>query len=279
MADAPVTKASVSATVQQIVAKQVQEVLNQKVVVPGTVLEQQVGPGIDTLKVPRIGKFTVNTKTAGAPVDAQTNTATTDDLALNQYKVIQFLIEDIAGLQSNIDIMGQYLAQAGADLAVEMDNYLISQLELASAAAPDNRRAFSAGTSLTKADILLARQLLNEQNVPQDDRFALIDPANESAILSISEFTRVNESGSASGLRNGEFGKLFGFTFMISTGVNAARQMFYHRSHLSMGRQLLPKTEYFRDMPNLSDRWGISHIYGAKVMDTGKRAVKIGEAT
>jgi len=279
MADVITQKSSVSATIQQLVSSQVQMVLVANVVVPGTITDYPAGPGMDTLKIPRIGKFTVATKVAATAVSAQTNVASTDDLVLNQHKVVQFLVEDIAGVQSNIDVMGQYLEQAGKDMAVEMDNYFIGIMAAgASAAAPDHQLAFASGTALTKADILLARQRLNEQNVPQDERCCLISPANEAAILSIQEFTRVNEAGSAAGLRNGEFGKLFGFTFLLSTQVADAGSLFYHKSAVASGRQIMPKVEYFRDVPMLADRWSISHLYGGKILDSGKRIVEIGTA-
>lgn len=269
----------VASTIQDLISSEVQMVLNATVVIPGTIMEQPAGKGQKSVAVPRMGKFTVAAKVENTPVDAQVNAFAADKIDLDQYKVIQFLVEDIAELQSTVQVMQQYINQAGQDLAVDMDAYLISVVNQTSSAAPDHRLAFASGTSLTKADILNARALLNKQNVPLADRCAIISPDNESAILAIQEFTRVNEAGSASGLRNGEFGKLFGFTFMISSQVSNTASIFYHKSHAAMARQMAPKVDYFRDVPNLGDRWSISHLFGGKVMDGGKRGVLIGSAT
>ena len=277
MADTFTTKAVVAATVQQVVAQQIQMILNANVVVPGTVLQYPAPAGIDTVKVPRMGKFTVATKVAGTPVDAQANSFTTDDMLLDQHKCIQFLIEDVANLQSNIAVMQEGIKQAGVDLAVAQDAFLIGKLEATSAAAPDHRVAY-AGATLAKADLLGARQLLNTQNIPLSDRFLLISPVQEASLLGIAEFVRVDESGGSEALRNGQIGKLFGFLVMLSSQANDARTIAYHRSHVAYGTQMEPKAEFFRDVPNLSDRWSISHLYGAKTMDSGKRGVKLGEA-
>jgi N4-gp56 family major capsid protein len=278
MADAITGNTEVAATIQDIVSADIQAVLNSNVVVPGTILQYPAGKGMKKIKIPKMGKFTVATKVENVAVDAQINTFSTDDLDLDQYKALQFLVEDISELQSNVAVFSAYVTQAGQDIAVEMDQFLINVLEGVSAAAPDHKLAFADTVSLTKADVLEARKLLNVQNVPLAERFAVIHPDQEKSLLNISEFTRVNEAGSASGLRNGEFGKLFGFTFMISSQAESLKSVFYHRSHAAMAQQMSPKVEMHRDVAFLADRWSISHLYGSKVLDAGKRGVLIGTA-
>lgn len=277
MADALTGVTETSASALDMIAAEVQMVLNANVVAPPTVTQYPAGKGIKKIKIPKMGKFTVATKAENVAVDAQINTISTDDLLLDQHKVVQVLVEDIASEQAMIDVIGAYVQQAGKDLAVAQDQYLIDTIEAVSAAAPDHKRAY-AGASLAKADVLTARQLLNEQNVPLADRFAIISPASEAAILNIQEFTRVNEAGDAMGLRNGEFGKLFGFTFFISSQAEDLKSLFYHKSHVAFANQIEPKVEMLRDLANLADRWSISHLYGAKVLDSGKRGVLMGTA-
>lgn len=280
MADALTGLTEVSDTVEEIVSAEVQMVLNANLVVPGTISDYSgmVGPGMDTLKIPRFGKFTVNTKVENTAVDAQTNAFSTDSLLLDQHKVVQFLVEDIAALQAKVAVSQQYVQQAGKDLANEMDLKLINDIESGtSAAAPDHKRAY-AGASLAKADILTARQLLNEQNVPLEDRSALISPASEAAILAISEFVRVDESGGSEALRNGRIGKLFGFDIFVSSNVEDLKSLFYHKTCHATARQLAPRVKTFDDVPNLAVRYSIDHIYGSKTLDSGKRQVLMGTA-
>jgi hypothetical protein len=156
---------------------------------------------------------------------------------------------------------------------------LINTLEAGvSAAAPDHRIAYANATDLQKVDILESRRLLGVAKVPLDSRFLLIAPGSEKSLLNISEFVRVDESGSEAGLRNGQIGRLFGYTVIMSPQAEDLKTLAYHSTTMAFARQLSPKTEQDRDVPNLSDRWSVSHIYGRKVLDAGKRAVLLGTA-
>lgn len=281
MSDALTGLTEVDVTIEEIVSATIQQVLNATSVMPGLIMDKsaEVGPGMDTLKLPKMGNFTVNTKVENVAVDAQTNTLSSDDLALNRHKVIQFLIEDIASLQSKVSFTKAYVTQAAEDLSAEMDQACIDVLEAGvSTSAPDHKRAFAAGSALTKADILLARQLLNEAKVPAMNRNAVISPAMEAALLSISEFVRIDESGASEALRNGRIGRLFGFDVFMSPLSEDAKSMFFHPSCQVFARQLAPRYQTQPDLANLSMRHSVDHLYGTKTLDSGKRQVLIGTA-
>lgn len=279
MADVITGKTEVDSTIEERVSRQVQEVLVAEAVIPGTILDFPAENGIDKIKIPKFGQFTVDTKVENTAVDAQDNAFSTDDLDLDQHKVIQMLIEDIANVQSKVEITSRYINQAGRDMAEDMDQDLIDTLEAGvSAAAPDHSIAYDNATDLQKVDVLEAKRLLTVQKVPQGDRFMLIGPGSEKSLLNISEFVRVDESGDNSALRNGQIGRLFGFTVMLSPLAEDLKTLCYHRTTMAMARQISPMTERDRDVPNLADRWSISHLYGRKVLDSGKRVVLLGTA-
>jgi N4-gp56 family major capsid protein len=270
----------VAGTIETVVSAEIQMVMNANIVVPGTIMDysSMVRPGMDTLKIPRMGKFSVVTKAENVAVDAQVNAFSTDSLPLDQHKVVQFLIEDIAELQSKVAVAQEYVKQAGTDLAVQMDLKLLTDMAAGvSTASPDNKRAY-AGSAIAKADILLARQLLNEQNVPLNDRSLIVSPAQENALLSIAEFTKVNESGSEVALRNGQMGRIFGFDVFVSSLALDAFSLAFHKSCHAFARQLAPRVKLFDDVPNLATRYSFDHIYGSKHLDSGKRLVVLGTA-
>lgn len=279
MADALTGKTEVQATVEERVSTRVQEVLTATAVMPGTLENFPAENGIDTIKIPRFGNFTVDTKSENTAVDAQVNAFSTDDLALDQHKVIQFLVEDIASVQAKVAVTARYIDQAGRDLAANLDLDLIDTLESGvSAAAPDHRIAYANATDLQKVDILEAKRLLGVQNVRLENRFLLIAPGSEKSLLNISEFIRVNESGTEAGLRNGQIGRLFGFTVIMSSQAEDLKTLAYHSSTMALSRQISMKTEQDRDLANLADRWSVSHLYGRQVLDDGKRVVMLGTA-
>jgi hypothetical protein len=270
MADALSGLTEVASNIETIVSLQVQEVLNANVVMPSTVMDlsSQVGPGMDTLKIPNFGKFTVGTKAENVAADAQTNAFSSTSLSLNRHKYVQWLVEDIASLQSKIAVSQYYVQQASIDLANEMDQFILDTLEAGpSAAAPDHKIAY-VGATIAKADILAARAALNLQNVPMSDRFMSITPAEEAALLAIAEFTQVNTSGDPNAFRNGELGRIFGFTVLLNTKGEDAKSMFWHKNSMCFARQLAPRIKTFDDVPNLGMRYSIDHIYGGVVLQS-----------
>jgi hypothetical protein len=98
-------------------------------------------------------------------------------------------------------------------------------IEFALAADPDD----------TKAIILAARQALGEADVPPDGRFFAVSPDIATRVLSVPEFTKVNEAGSDDALRRAVIGNLYGFTFVESNGLDAGTAAAYHTSGVAFG--------------------------------------------
>jgi hypothetical protein len=73
MSDVLTGLTEVAGTIESLVQAEIQLVLNANVVVPGAIMDlsDQVGPGMDRVSVPRLSKFTVNTKIENTAVDAQ----------------------------------------------------------------------------------------------------------------------------------------------------------------------------------------------------------------
>ncbi|MEX2132960.1 MAG: phage capsid protein, partial [Acidimicrobiia bacterium] len=86
----------------------------------------------------------------------------------------------------------------------------------------------------TEADtvdtILEARELLGEADVPASDRFLAVSPSIATRLLNVEKFTKVNESGGESALRDAILGRIYGFTVVESNGLTADTAMAYHRS-------------------------------------------------
>lgn len=270
MADALQGLTEVGGNIETIVSMQIQEVLNANIVMPSTVTDYsaQVGPGMNTLRIPNMGKFTVSTKSENTAIDAQINTFAYTDLSLNRHKAIQFVIEKIASLQSKVAMSQAMVSQAAVDLANEMDQFILDTLEAGvSTSAPDHKIAY-VGSTIAKADVLAARAALNLQNVSMADRYLSITPAEEAALLAIAEFTQVNTSGDSNAFRNGELGRLFGFTVLLNTKGEDAKSMFWHKSALGFARQLNPSFETQPDLANLGTRYSIDHIYGGVALQS-----------
>lgn len=282
MADVLTGVTETQATGMDLISSIVQEALVQEAVLFPLVQQYSAPMGVKQVEIPRSDLPSVSTKTENTQIDAQALTFATDALALDQHKAIQYLVEDIARAQANIPLIEDLLMKASKKLAEDMDDYVYEQLKLASASNPDHRVAYNnsgSADTMGKEDILNARKLLNIQSVPQDSRFLAINPLQESELLAIDTFVEADKYGATTPLYNGELGRLFGFRVVMTNVVDSKEAVAFHQSACAFARQIAPKVESDRDLANLSDRLSISHLYGAKVLDSGKRCVKLGTAS
>ena len=276
MADMGVTE--VGAVIQETVSALVQKQLIETSKLVGTVTNYAARPGENTIKIPKAGNFTVNDKAENTAVTAQVLTYATDDLVLNKHKAIQMRLEDIAGLQSMVNVKADAIERMAKQMALQVDVDIAAQLVLASASSPDHRIAY-VGSALAKADLLAARTLLHVQYVPFSECFIGVSPASESALLGIDDFVHADKYGSSGGLVNGELGRIYGARVIMSTVFADAGTVIWHPTAVAFGRQMDPKFETDRDVPNLADLMSLSTLYGVKVLDSGKRQVLLGSAT
>jgi N4-gp56 family major capsid protein len=262
---------------QQVVANIVQTVLKQESILMPTVTDYSrfAGPGAKSVDINRRTQFAAADKAENTNLTAQEITFAADNIALSKHKAIYAKIERIAGLQANVEVSAEVLMEQAKELALQIDKDLIVQLKLVSTSAPDHLLDYAntPTDTLAQADILEARRLMNVQKVPMQDRFMVISPDQEKAVLSISDFVRADAYGSAGGLINAELGRLYGFTVLMHTELSAAHSLFYHKSHVGWAMQLNPEFATNFDLPSVSDEYLLHQIYGVKVLDSGKRGV------
>jgi len=275
---ANMTTTQVDAGIMERVSSTIQELLIQEAVLMPTVMNVLAQPGEDRVKLTRAGRFTVNTKAEDTAVTAQTITYAADNVDLDQHKVVQVLVEDRANVQFTPDLVEDVVMRMSKEMALDIDKYIIDQLDAVSAAAPDHAIVYANATDLKKADILAARTLLHIQNVKFNECFILVSPTMESSLLAVDDFVHADKYGSAEGLRNGELGKLYGATVIMHTEADDAKTLVYHPSHVAFAMQIAPKFERDRKVEDLGDLYSLSQLYGATTLDSGKRGVLLGSA-
>jgi hypothetical protein len=279
------TKTTIDSTAMELVDSIVQQELIQSMVLAPTLLDvsNRVGPGLDKVKLPRLGSYTAAAKADGTDLTSQALSATTDDLNLDQYYAVFTTLERLASLQANIDLVGEVARRMASALAYEMDAKIYAQMKLTSSAAPDHRIAFDNASTLAKNDFVMAKKLLKIQNVPMSDGklFCAISPERESDILKLADFVDADKwmGGSESAKLNGVIGKAYGFQIVVSNVVEDAGCIFYHSDHVAWARQLQPTFDEDKNVPALGFDLALSHVYGCKVTQAGKMGVLVGSAT
>jgi N4-gp56 family major capsid protein len=267
----------VSATQQTVVASVVQQVLKQKSILLPTISDYSsyAGPGSVAVKVPRRTQFAAASKSENTGLTAQELTFAADTITLNLHKAVYASLERYAAATANVDVKAQILIEMAAELALQVDKDIITQLKLASTSAPDHLLDYAntPTDTLAQADILEARRLLNVQNVPMEDRFICISPDQEKAMLSIGDFVKADAYGNAGGLMNGELGRIYGFKVMMHTSLAAVDSLIYHKSAVGVAFGFAPEFGEVFSATKVADEMVLHHLMGASVMDSGKRQV------
>lgn len=270
----------VSATSMDVVASIVQETLKQESKLLATISDFSAFAvkGAQSVKVPRRNTFTAADKAENTALSAQELTFAVDTISLAKHKAIYAALEKMAEVQASPNVEAEIIMEMAKELALQVDKDIYTQLLLASASSPDHRIAF-AGASLAATDLLEARRLLNVQNVPMDGRMLAVAPDEEKALLAIDNFIRADAYGNAGGLINGEIGKLYGMTVVMSNVVTAGLPIVFHKSAVGFAQQMQPEYQTNFDLKNTAKEYLLQHIYGVAVLDSGKRQVKLGSAT
>lgn len=239
-----------------------------------------VAPGSLSVDFPIISKATMSDKTLGVDLSDDAFTLTADRLLLNKNKAIYTTVEDRSELQSVPNLGAAIVEQFAKAWVEQLEADAYTEMSLVSTAAPDHLIPLDDGIAdlITQGQILEARKLLQDQNLPASDRFLALSPKQEKAMLSIADFVRADSYGSAGGLINGEVGRLYGMAVVVSTTVPEDESLCYHRDHATWAMQQSPKFERDRDIKGLKDEYSLSMQYGVKAMRGGIYGVKFNVA-
>ena len=183
-------------------------------------------------------------------------------------------------MQSRISVEAELAKSAGKDMGNYIDDQIIANLKLASAAAPDHLRdldgAATAGvaSSITLEGISTARQLLNRANVPQTDRWLVIPPEQEKALIDLDNFRNADKYGDRSALLRGEIGQIYGFRVMVHNGLASNEACAYHKDCSAVAVQQEIKFESRRaDLRVQATDYSFALGMGDTVLNDGKMQV------
>jgi N4-gp56 family major capsid protein len=283
MADALMGVTEVSATSKAIVDSLAQKYLVQeaKLLPLLSNFTNLVVKGASSIKAPRSGGFTVNSKSENTSADASIITYAVDTINLNRHRYVQFLLEDFANGQASVDVVSDALLKASKDLALDFDTYMLSVLIAgASASAPDHIIQYTDATNedIELNDILNARKLLVDQNIDPRECFMAIGSGQEKNMLKIDNFIDASKYGSQMPIVNGEIGMVYGMKVILHNGLSASNKtVFFHPTSAGFAFAQQARVQNFYDLKELGQRWSLDTIYGASILDAGKRVVVIEE--
>lgn len=277
MADALIGVTETSASALANVASMAQSFLIQNSVLLPTCTDYSslAVQGASSIKLPRSGGFVVGTKSENTPVDAQIISYSADTITFS-HRTVQFLIEKLAQKQSMVDVVSDAVMKATKALALDLDIALLTELNLASSSGPDNQIVFADTSTdvLAKGDILAARKLLVDQNINPRECFLAVGSEKEAEMLAIEGFVDASKYGAATPVMLGEIGMVYGMRVIVHTSITDY-MLSWHPSAVGYAFSQPIELDFDKDLANIGSRYSLDYIFGAEVLDSGKRVVKV----
>ncbi len=271
------TTTDVAALIEKRVSNIVTETLIQESVALPTISDfsSQVGPGMDRLDVPLFNELAAQNVSETAAMTAQVINPAAAQLNLDQHKAIPFSITRRAGQQSKLALVPEALRNGARTLAAEVDNFIFSLIDAGTATAgPDHRLALTVGDPL--ADIVQAKRLLDDANVPRSGRYLAASPGFCQALLSTSNIIRAQDYGNSQPIQNGYVGSVYGFMIVETSSASIVDDGFhaYHMDAVAFARQIQPELRTEEKALEMRTDYVLSHLYGGVYSDAaGVRSV------
>lgn len=242
---ANITTTSADAVIPEIWANVALSALRSKIVLAKLILrdsdiDASASEG-DTVHVNVPGTFTASTKTANANVTLQTPTDAKVSVVLNQHKEVSFLVEDPARIQSKPAVLGARMRNAMIPLANAIEDSLFALYSGFSTSIG------TSGTDIPVATVRTARKTLNDANVPEEGRFAVVSSKDEIALLGDSGLATYFANTSPQAFANGSIGRLYGFDVyqsgrvpVVAGSPNSTKNLFGSAEAMVMAMRPMP---------------------------------------
>lgn len=259
----------------------------------------------DKVIINNIPDITISDYTAGTPLTYQAPTPNTVEMNVDQGKSFAFQLNDVLAYQSQPELMDMFSGDAAEQMRVAIDMACLRDNFNGGAAANKGSTAgaqslgYNLGTDLapivlTSANVLSKilelAAVLDEQNVPETDRFLVIDPLTRTLLMG-SNLAQAQFMGDPKSMvRNGMIGMIDRFTVYVSnqlpraaagkafptkadpTGAtnltNAIKRRAIiagHKSAIAFASQMT-KTETLRNPSDFGDLVRGLNVYGYKVV-------------
>lgn len=168
----------------------------------------------NVLKLNRPDSIVVQNYAGTVTYQAPTSTQLT--LTIDQKRYFAFKVDDISRIQANVDLVDLYSRRAAYSLADSVEQYIAS-FYTAAGAGTATLDITTDAPKVYEAFVELGR-LLDEKNVPRQERWVVVSPKVYAALLKDQNFIRSTETGQQM-LITGAVGEVAGFSVFVSNNV------------------------------------------------------------
>jgi len=219
-----------------------------------------------TVKVASIGNLAARAKAENTAIVYETVAETATTITLNLWSYAALGIEDIVKVQSQVDVQNEYQRKLGYALSKDIDSKLAADF------AGFSQVVGTLGTAASDANVLAAIKLLDDADVPQDDRFFIMTPAEKVAKLALDRWSNALYIGTGTmPVKNGMLGDMYGLNLAVTTNLvkpaaGQANNAIFHRDALALVVQRTPKSHVFYDIDVFAWKLAVEVIYGHQEM-------------
>ena len=196
-------------------------------------------------------------------------TSGTVELDINKAKSYAFKVDDILRTQADIDFMNAAAEDAAQNMKIAIETDVFANVGAGSSLTDVNSSEAGTNAGNILGHILTAGKTLDQNNIPETERFMVIDPAT-AAIIKNSDLKQAYLTGDAeSPLRNGNIGMIDRFTVYVSnnlpTSGSVTTGLFGHPKAVAYASQMT-NTETVRLESSFGDGVRGLSVYGYKVV-------------
>lgn len=226
--------------------------------IANTDYEGEISAHGDKVNIRTIPDITIRDYQKGQTLTNEQPESSNVELLIDKGKYFSFICDDVDKMQSDLDLMGDWSDDAAQQMKISIDSGILSDIPDdvdssntgATAGAISSSLALgtaSAGVALTTSNIVSKivdlGTALDEQNIPESDRFLVI-PATVAGLIKQSDLKDASITGDGtSPLRNGRIGMIDRFTVYNSNNVLKNSSNIYgimagHKSGLTFASQM-----------------------------------------
>lgn len=232
----------------------------------------------DTVKITSINDVTIGTYTPHVDITVEDIDDATRSLLIDQAKYFAVELDDVEDAQQKKggkSALDQAVDNAAYQLRDVSDAFLISTMSAAVQGTANDLGTVAIHT--TKRNLYDAfvdlSVLLDESNVPEEDRFAILKPSLYGRVLKLDEFISAGDAAGAATRSNGYVGEIAGLSLYKSNNMPAVTDVNATGGAVIAGAKIattfaeqIVSVEAARMEKRFADMVKGLHVYGAKVV-------------
>jgi HK97 family phage major capsid protein len=252
----------------------------------------------DTLHIPKPTRGAASAKSANTVVNIQADTETEVQVVINKHFEYSRFIEDIVEVQALASLRRFYTEDAGYALAKKVDDELFTLGQTFGDGTSDwthsNSYYIDASTGLTAyaedtvvpADVFTDAgfraliKLVDDADVPMDNRFFVVPPSLRSAIMGIDRYNS-SDFVDGRGVQNGQIGSLYGIDIYVSSncpvietdaqntataGGDIKAAILAHKDAMVLAEQMAVRSQTQYKQEYLSTLYTADTLFGVKTV-------------